>query len=65
VLTEIVPYIQHYRMLDKWHSLSPLIRIGSYAALLAVQYFLGRKLLYRKFGSHLKYLQDVLYETEA
>jgi hypothetical protein len=65
VLTEIVPYIQHYRMLDKWHSLSPLIRFGSYAALLTVQYFLSRKLLYRKFGSHLNYLQNILHETEV
>ncbi|TMI67717.1 MAG: hypothetical protein E6H09_23870, partial [Bacteroidetes bacterium] len=34
VLVEVVPFFQHYRMLDKWHSLSPLIRFGTYAAFL-------------------------------
>jgi len=62
ILTEIVPYIQHYRMLDKWHSLSPFIRFGSYIALLSIQYFLSKKMLYRKFGSHLSYLKKVLQE---
>ena len=64
VLTEIVPYIQHYRMLDKWHSLSPFIRFSSYAALLLFQYFVGRKVIYRKFGSHLAYLKDLIREMD-
>ena len=63
-LTEIVPYFQHYRMLDKWHSLSPVIRFGSYAALLLFQYFVGRKIIYRKFGSHLAYLKGLIHEME-
>ena len=62
VLTEIVPYVQHYRMLDKWHSLSPVIRFGAYAALLLFQYFIGRKIIYRKFGSHLAYLKELVHE---
>ena len=64
VLTEIVPYVQHYRMLDKWHSLSPAIRFGAYAALLLIQYFVGRKIIYRKFGTHLNYLKELIREME-
>ena len=64
ILTEVVPYIQHYSMLDKWHSLSPAIRFSAYAALLLLQYFVGRKIIYRKFGSHLSYLKDLIREME-
>ena len=64
VLTETVPYIQHYRMLDKWHSLSPVIRFGAYAALLLIQYFAGRNIIYRKFGSHLNYLKELIRDME-
>jgi len=63
-LTEIVPYFQHYRMLDKWHSLNPLIRFGSYAAFLALQFFLSKKILQRKFGRHLNYLRELVKEME-
>ena len=63
-LTELVPYVQHYRMLDKWHSLSPLIRFSAYAVLLLIQYFLGTKIIYRKFGSHLNYLKELIQEME-
>src|SRR5437868_15056136 len=34
LLTEIIPYFQHYRILYKWHSLPVIIRYGFYAALL-------------------------------
>jgi hypothetical protein len=64
ILTEVTPYIQHYRMLDKWHSLSPVIRFGSYAALLLFQYFVGTKIIYRKFGSHLAYLKNMVHEMD-
>jgi hypothetical protein len=64
VLTELVPYVQHYRMLDKWHSLSPLIRFSAYAVLLLMQYFIGTKIIYRKFGSHLNYLKELIQEME-
>ena len=65
LLTEIVPYFQHYRMLDKWHSLSPVIRFGSYAALLLLQYFLSAKVIRRKFGTHLNYLKDLMREMQV
>jgi hypothetical protein len=60
VLIEIVPYFQHYRMLDKWHSLPQYMRFGSYAILFLFQYFVGRKVIYRKFGSHVDYLKDLV-----
>lgn len=64
VLLEVVPYFQHYRMLDKWHSLSPLIRFGSYAAFLVLQYFLSRAVSEWKFGNHIKYLKALLNEMQ-
>jgi hypothetical protein len=64
ILVEIVPYFQHYRMLDKWHSLSALIRFGSYAALLVLQYFVNRMVSERKFGGHIKYLKALMEEMQ-
>jgi len=64
VLVEVVPFFQHYRMLDKWHSLSPVIRFGSYAALLLLQYFLSRIVSERKFGAHIKYLKTLMSEMQ-
>jgi hypothetical protein len=59
-LTEILPYFQHARMLDKWHAVSPYIRYAAYATLLLLQYFLSRAVLQRKFGQHLSYLKELL-----
>jgi len=64
VLVEVVPWFQHYRMLDKWHSLSPLIRFGTYAAFLVLQYFLSRIVSERKFGGHIKYLKTLMNEMQ-
>jgi hypothetical protein len=64
VLVEVVPFFQHYRMLDKWHSLPLYIRFGSYAALLLVQYFLNRKIKERKVGRHLAYLKALSKEMQ-
>jgi hypothetical protein len=63
-LTEIVPYFQHYSMLDKWHSLNPLIRYGTYTLLLSLQYFMSRKIFERKFGRHLCYLKGLVKEMQ-
>jgi hypothetical protein len=62
ILLETVPYVQHYRMLDKWHSLSPFIRFALYAGLATVQYFTNRKLSYQKVGRHLAYLKGLVSE---
>ena len=64
LLAEIVPYFQHYRMLDKWHSLPPLTRFGAYAAFLILQYFLNKKIRERKVGRHLTYLKQLVKEME-
>ena len=63
-LTETMPYFQHYRMLDKWHSLSPLIRYGAYAALFILQYLVSGKVKQRKFGRHLVYLKELVREMQ-
>ncbi len=64
ILLEVLPYVQHIRMLDKWHSLSPVIRFSIYAAFLALQYFTSRKILHQKFGRHLDYLKSLVMEME-
>jgi hypothetical protein len=64
VLVEVLPYFQHYRMLDKWHSLSAFTRFGSYAALLVLQYFVNRMVSERKFGGHIKYLKALMEEMQ-
>jgi hypothetical protein len=64
LLTEILPYFQHYRMLDKWHAAHPAIRYGAYIGLFLMQHFLSRANWDRKFGAHLKYLKDLVKEME-
>jgi hypothetical protein len=64
ILTEVMPYFQYYRMLDKWHSLHPLIRFGSYAVLVIYQYFVGKWMLQRKFGGHIAYLKNLVKEIQ-
>ena len=64
LLIEIVPYFQHYRMLDKWHSLSPAIRYLIYAALFALQYFANPWVNERRYGRHLKYLKELANEMQ-
>jgi hypothetical protein len=63
-LTEVVPYLQHYRMLDKWHSLSPVVRISAYTGLLLLQYFLNRRIKERKVGRHIRYLKELVKEMQ-
>lgn len=65
IMTEVVPYFQHYRMLDKWHSLNPLVRLSAYAALLVLQYFLSRRISQRRFGNHLMYLKDLVKQMQS
>ncbi len=64
LLTEILPYFQHYHMLDRWHLISPFIRIGFYAVLFVAQYFLSPKVLQNKFGRHLTYLKELIKEMK-
>ena len=64
ILLEVVPYFQHYRMLDKWHSLSLFFRFACYISLFLIQYFIGKKIIYRKFGSHIEYLKELVRQME-
>jgi hypothetical protein len=59
LLLEILPYFQHYRMLDTWHSLDPVIRMGSYLLLALFQYLMMTKVRYRKVGRHLENLKKL------
>lgn len=59
VLAEVLPYFQHFRMLDKWHSLSVFIRFGLYAVLLILQFFISPLVLRYKFGRHLDSLRQL------
>lgn len=63
-LLEIVPYFQHYSMLEKWHSLPLVVRVGFYAAFLLLQYFLNKKIKQRKVGRHLAYLKELVNEMQ-
>jgi hypothetical protein len=64
VLLEVLPYFQHYRMLDKWHSLPMLTRYAVYLGFLLFQYVMSPIILQRKFGRHLTYLQSLVKEME-
>jgi hypothetical protein len=64
LLTEVLPYFQDFKMLNTWHSLSPLIRFGAYAALFLFQYFLSQVVSQRKFGQHLTYLKELVKQMK-
>lgn len=64
LLVEIVPYIQHYRMLSYWHDLSPFIRFGAYSALFLLQFFMNRRISERKMGRHIAYLKRLVSEMQ-
>lgn len=63
-LVEVLPYFQHYRMLDKWHSLPLIVRIGAYVGLLSLQYFASRRMKQRRVGRHLVYLKQLVNEMQ-
>jgi hypothetical protein len=60
VMAEAVPYIQHYRMLDLWHSFSAVARFSAYSVLLILQYFINRRISERNVGIHLTHLKELL-----
>jgi hypothetical protein len=62
VLAEVVPYLQHYRLLEFWHSFSPFIRIITYVVLLFLQYFINRRIKQRNLGVHLAHLKKLMNE---
>ena len=64
LLLEVVPYFQHYRMLDKWHSLSVPVRFGIYAAFLLFQYFVNRRIKQHRVGRHIAYLKELVAQMQ-
>ena len=63
-LTEVLPYFQHFHMLQTWHSLSPFIRFGAYTALFLFQYFVSRRLSHQKFGQHIVRLKELVKQMQ-
>jgi hypothetical protein len=51
-------------MLDKWHSISIFLRIGSYGGLLLLQYVLNKRLKEQRIGRHLAYLKRVVAQMQ-
>jgi len=64
ILTEVLPYFQNFHMLNTWHSLSPFIRFGAYAALFLLQIFVTPRVSYSKFGKHIDHLKDLVKQME-
>ncbi|MBD0286706.1 MAG: hypothetical protein ICV51_03745 [Flavisolibacter sp.] len=64
ILTEVLPYFQNFRMLNTWHSLSPFVRFGAYAALFLFQYFVSRAVSHRKFGQHIAHLKELVRQMQ-
>jgi hypothetical protein len=60
LLLEILPLFYHARMLDKWHSVPPVIRFSSYVLYLVLLYFMSHRRQRRKFGKHVDHLKDLL-----
>ena len=63
ILLETLPYFSGERMLQKWHSVAPLIRVAAYAALLLFQYYAGRMLARKRYGQYLERLQNILHDA--
>ena len=64
LLAEVMPYFQHYSMLDKWHSLSLAVRLTAYVGFLVLQYFISTVVSHRKYGKHLLYLKQLANEMQ-
>lgn len=63
-LVEVIPYFQHSRMLDKWHSLSLFVRVTAYIGILILQFVVNRRLQKKRVISHLDYLKKLIQQME-
>ena len=61
-LAEVVPYFQHYRMLDLWHSFPLLARISVYVTFMVLQNYFNKRISQRNMGVHLTYLKNLIKE---
>jgi hypothetical protein len=64
VLLEVLPYFQSFRMLNKWHSLSPFIRFAAYTVLFLFQYFMTGMVSRRGFARHIDYLKELVKQMQ-
>lgn len=64
LLCEVVPFFQHFSMLDLWHSFHPVIRFLTYGLLIVAQYYMSKKVSYEKFGKHLEYLKNLVKDLQ-
>lgn len=64
LLCEVVPFFQHFRMLDLWHSVHPVIRFLTYGLLIVAQYYMSKKVSHQKFGKHLEYLKTLVKDMQ-
>ena len=64
LLLEVLPYLQHFTMLNKWHALSPFIRFGGYAALVLWQYWVTRRVSQANFGKSIARLKELVKEMQ-
>jgi len=64
ILLEIVPFFSNESMIQKWHAVSPLIRIAAYIALLSFQHFVGKFRSKRRYGQHIERLKKALEDME-
>lgn len=64
ILVEVLPYFQHYVMLDLWHKLPFLVRISAYGGLFLLQYVLNKRLKERRVGRHLTHLKEVIGQMQ-
>jgi len=60
ILVEVLPLFYHARMLDKWHSVPPLIRFSFYAVYFALVYFVSRRVKQKKFGQYVDRLKELV-----
>ena len=60
ILVEIVPYFQHYRLLEIWQSVHHVARVATYMLLFIIQYYAFRKASQHKFGNHIDYLKKLI-----
>lgn len=64
LLVEVVPYFQHYHLLDRWHSVFIVVRIGVYGLLLFLQWVISRRMMERKVGTHLAELKHLANQMD-
>ena len=65
VLVEVLPLFYHARMLDKWHSVPPVIRFSAYIIYFLLVYVVSRRVKQRKFGQHVEHLKELLNSVKG